>query len=187
MTDGNDARASFSNYGACVDIFAPGVSVDVANYVVATPFITANGTSYSAPYVAGVAASLYATYPNDTPDQIHYAIRDGGTAGVISNPGSSSPNLLLYSQLPAPVYVSIMGPTYAGPFSACTWNAEPRAGRGPFQYQWSGLLTGSGGGISGSISESGGLLVQVSDALGGFATATIGVSFDPDYAGFTCQ
>jgi aqualysin 1 len=186
-TDFNDARASFSNYGSCVDVFAPGVSVDAANYLVVPPYITTSGTSFSAPYVAGVAAALYGTYPNDTPDQIPYAIRDGGTSGVISNPGANSPNLLLFSQLPAPVQVSIQGPSYAGPFSECSWNAEVRAGRGPFQFQWSGLLTGSGSGISGLISSSGGLQVQVSDALSGSATTTIGVTFDPEYSGFTCQ
>lgn len=106
---------------------------------------------------------------------------------MVTNQGGGSPNLLLYSQLPAAVRVSILGPSYAGPFSDCTWTTDVNAGRGPFQYRWSGLLSGYDQSISGRISQSGGLLVEVWDALGGYATATTTVTFDPEYGGFTCQ
>lgn len=189
-TDETDTRALFtdpnfpgSNYGSCIDIFAPGKNLNVA--YATGGYGLANGTSLSAPMVAGAAALLYQQYPTDSPDQIHYAIIHG--ASPVVQVQGSGPNLLLYSLLPAPVQVSITGPTYAGPFSDCSWNATATAGRGPFTYTWSGLLAGSGAGISGRISQSGGLMVEVWDALGGYSTATHGVEFDPNYGGFTCQ
>lgn len=189
-TDQSDTRALFpdpnqpgSNYGSCIDIFAPGKDLNVA--LATGGYGLASGTSLSAPMVAGAAALLYQQYPADSPDQIHYAIVHG--ASPVVQVQESGPNLLLYSQLPAPVQVSITGQTYAGPFSECSWNASQTAGRGPFTYQWSGPLTGSGAGISGRISQSGGLLVEVWDALGGYSSATHGVEFDPEYGGFICQ
>jgi subtilisin family serine protease len=184
-TDNTDTRASFSDWGHCVDIFAPGVFVDVANYT--GGYTQMSGTSFSAPYVAGAAALLRQKYPQDSPDDIQHAIVDGGSASVVHDQGADSPNVLVYSQLPGPVYTSIIGPTYAGPFSSCSWTADVHAGRGPYTYQWSGLLSGNESGISGRISETGGFLLQVWDALGGYATATNIVEFDPNYAGFDCQ
>jgi len=134
---------------------------------------------------AGVAALLLQQYPSDSPNQVHNAIIDGASP-VVQNPGNGS-NLLRYSTLPAPVRVSILGSTYAGPFSDCIWTSLVRAGRGPFQYQWSGLMSGTGSSISGRISQSGGFQLQVWDAVGGYATTSNAVTFDPNYGGFTCQ
>ena len=99
-TGSNDARASFSNYGTCVDIFAPGVGILSAWYTSNTATNTISGTSMATPHVAGVAA-LYLQDNAATPLQVRDTIVNSATAGVVTNPGSGSPNRLLYSLLTA--------------------------------------------------------------------------------------
>lgn len=184
-TTPTDARWGDSNYGACVDLFAPGNLVNTFHHTGAQ--ITVSGTSVAAPMVGGVAAILLEQYPNDTPDQIHYAIRDGATAGVITNAGTNSPNLLLFSTLPVPVYVSISGPAQVGPFMTCSWTADARGGRGPFQYSWYGVLSGTSNPVSGSVSSPGWLSVDVTDALGGHAGNSRWVDVDWSNYGVFCS
>ena len=176
-TDPTDTRPAFSNYGACVDVFAPGTSINGAAYT--GGYALWSGTSFAAPIVAGIGALLLQRYPGDTPDQIHYAIRDGATAGVVRNLGPSSPNLLAYSTLPVPVYVSITGPAQVGPFMNCTWTADVRGGRRPFQYRWYGLLYGFSNLMTGRVMAPGWLNLEVRDALAGVAAASRYVTIDP--------
>jgi len=169
-TDPDDKRRSTSNYGTCVDIFAPGTNIDGAITTSLTGgYGTFDGTSVAAPIVSGVAALLLEKYPADTPDQIYAAIVDGGTSGVVTNAGSGSPNLFIYSNLPAPVMVTIIGPGTVGPFMHCQWSALVKAGRGPFTYSWSGVKSGSSSTINGPISTTGWLNIEVWDAISGYA------------------
>lgn len=188
-TDQNDARGIWgseaSNYGACVDLFAPGTSLNVALHT--GGYGTASGTSVASPVVAGVAAILLEQYPNDSPDQIHYAIRDGATSGVVSNPGPSSPNLLVYSTLPVPVYTNIIGPSLVGPFMNGTWIADPRGGRGPFQYTWFGVLAGTSNNVSGQVPHPGWLNLEVRGALGGYAATSKYIDVDPSNQSIWCS
>ena len=92
-TDRADARATFSNAGTCVDLFAPGVAVRS----VADPARTTSGTSLSAAYVAGAAARLLQLKPDFTPDQIASAIAEQATPDVVTDPGDGTPNRLLYT------------------------------------------------------------------------------------------
>ncbi len=184
-TNSADQRAGVSNYGACVDIFAPGEGIRAANFT--GGFVTVSGTSFAAPFVAGVAALLYEKFPQDTPDQIHYAIRDGGTDNVVGNPGPGSPNLFLYSFLPVPVSVTISGPSFVGPFMTCTWLAVPRGGRAPFSYHWFGPLNGYGISIGGSMSVPAWLNLEVSDALGGYAATSKWIDVDPSNQQIWCS
>jgi subtilisin family serine protease len=98
-TTSTDARASYSNYGTCLDLFAPGSSITSAWYTSNTATNTISGTSMASPHVAGVAA-LYLEGHDGTAKQVRDAIVAAATAGVVGNAGRGSPNLLLYSLVP---------------------------------------------------------------------------------------
>ena len=98
-TTSTDARASYSNYGTCLDLFAPGSSITSAWYTSNTATNTISGTSMATPHVTGVAA-LYLEGHSGTPQQVRDAIVAAATSGVVSNPGRGSPKLLLYSLVP---------------------------------------------------------------------------------------
>lgn len=94
-TESNDSRASWSNWGSCVDIFAPGGGILSAAFSSTTGYTTMSGTSMAAPHVAGVAALILSTYPSYTPSQVRASMVAGGTANVVTNAGTGSPNVLL--------------------------------------------------------------------------------------------
>ncbi|HEX2419105.1 MAG TPA: S8 family serine peptidase, partial [Micromonosporaceae bacterium] len=96
-TDVNDHRASFSDYGTCLDLFAPGVNITTIDYTGGTRIFT--GTTMSVSHVAGVVALYLQTYPAATPQQVHDAINRDATSGVVVNPGPGSPNRLVHSLL----------------------------------------------------------------------------------------
>ena len=98
-TTSADARSSFSNYGSCVDVFAPGSSITSAWYTSTTASNTISGTSMASPHVAGVAALGLEIAPNSSVAQISNWITSTATPGVISDAGAGSPNLLVYSRL----------------------------------------------------------------------------------------
>ena len=98
-TTSSDARSSFSNYGSCLDVFAPGSSITSAWYTSNTATNTISGTSMATPHVAGVAALYLQGNPGASPSTVANAITGTATTGVVSNAGSGSPNRLLYSPL----------------------------------------------------------------------------------------
>jgi subtilisin family serine protease len=118
-TTTSDSRSSFSNYGTCLDIFAPGSSITSAWYTSTTATNTISGTSMATPHVAGVAALAAQEHPTWTPQQVRDAIVNSATNGVIPNAGSGSPNKLLYSLLgsappPPPPPPTGCGTSYTG-------------------------------------------------------------------------
>ncbi|GAA3114999.1 subtilisin family serine protease [Kribbella aluminosa] len=95
-TDDQDQRAVFSNFGKCVDLFAPGV--DITSVGITGPDATAkmSGTSMATPHVAGGIALYLADHPDATPAEVAKALVANSTADKVGGPGTGSPNKLLY-------------------------------------------------------------------------------------------
>jgi subtilisin family serine protease len=113
-SDAGDYRASFSNYGTCLDVFAPGVRVLSAAHGGDTGTTTMSGTSMAAPHAAGAAALYLHTNPTATPAQVHDAMTGSATTAMILNPGTGSPNRLLYATAttaPAPTACTVTNGT----------------------------------------------------------------------------
>ncbi len=96
-TTSTDARSSFSNYGSCLDLFAPGSSITSAWYTSTSATNTISGTSMATPHVAGVAALYLQGSPGASPSTVAAAIVGGSTSGKVTGAGSGSPNRLLHS------------------------------------------------------------------------------------------
>jgi hypothetical protein len=93
----SDVRASFSNYGTCIDLFAPGVDILSASNGSPTATRVMSGTSASTPFVTGAAALCLEKYPDAAPGAVAETLRAQATADVLGALGSGSPNRLLYA------------------------------------------------------------------------------------------
>ncbi|MEQ8766610.1 MAG: S8 family serine peptidase [Planctomycetota bacterium] len=97
-TTSSDTRSSFSNWGSCVDLFAPGSSILSTWYTSDTATTTISGTSMASPHVCGIAALIRESDPGASSAAVTNTLLANATAGVVSNV-SGSPNLLAYSRL----------------------------------------------------------------------------------------
>ena len=95
-SDASDSRASWSNYGSCVHMFAPGVSVGSADYYSDVALASWNGTSVAAPMVSGAVALYLQGHPTASPASVRSAILGNTTGSVLRNT-SGSANRLLYT------------------------------------------------------------------------------------------
>ncbi|WP_309648476.1 S8 family peptidase [Nocardioides sp.] len=95
-TTSTDARSSFSNYGSCVDIFAPGSSITSAWIGSTTATNTISGTSMASPHVAGAAALILQASPSASPATVASTLIANSTTGVVTG-ANGSPNRLLFT------------------------------------------------------------------------------------------
>ena len=96
-TTSSDARSSFSNFGTCVDLFAPGSSITSSWSTSDSATNTISGTSMATPHVAGAAALILQGTPSAQPPAVNAAIINSATLNKVTNPGTGSPNRLLYT------------------------------------------------------------------------------------------
>ncbi|MBM7773911.1 subtilisin family serine protease [Actinokineospora baliensis] len=178
--DKNDAKPTFSNFGPCTDLFAPGVGIlsawkdnDNATY-------TASGTSMAAPHTAGVAAIWLGARPSDTPAQVHAGVVAAATPDKVTNPGTGSPNRLLHSA-PTPQPLALPSPGNQTGAVSRPASVALRATGGTTPYTWaaSGLPAGialdvSTATLAGTPTAEGATAVTatVTDAVGATAATT---------------
>ncbi|HEU4348401.1 MAG TPA: S8 family peptidase [Actinoplanes sp.] len=95
-TTSTDARATYSNYGPCLDLFAPGSSITSAWHTGTAATNTISGTSLASPHVAGAAALVLSANPLLSPAEVRDSLVSSATPGVVTKPGTGSPNRLLF-------------------------------------------------------------------------------------------
>lgn len=122
-TDNTDTRSTFSNWGSCIDMFAPGSEIlaGVHHSSIAADFMW--GTSMAAPHVAGIAAGFRQRYPDQTATSITNLVQGAGTPGVVKDP-KSSPNIMARAIFGAPdAPTSVMANSTAPDRATITWQA----------------------------------------------------------------
>jgi subtilisin family serine protease len=93
-----DARSSFSNYGRCLHIFAPGRDITSAWIGSNTASAINSGTSMACPHVAGQAACILSSEDNISPQRVKDVLQQTSQPDLIANAGLDSPNFLLYNE-----------------------------------------------------------------------------------------
>lgn len=182
-TDINDGFASFSNFGSCVKINAPGVNITSDWLGSTTATNTISGTSMATPHVAGAAALYLSTNTTATPAQVRSALTGNATPNVLSSVPSGTPNLLLYTAWigagtppPPPVANFIFTCTALScNFDASSSTAQPSA---TYSWNWGdGTAVGSGKTTAHAYAVSGtyNVTLTVTDA-GGTSTITQAVT-----------
>ena len=121
-TTSSDARASYSNYGSCLDIFAPGNSSTTSAWHTSTTATNSiSGTSMASPHVAGAAALVLQGNPSASPATVVNALTSNATAGKVASAGTGSPNLLLFMGFTGGVQPP---PTNVAPIAAFTYSCS---------------------------------------------------------------
>jgi subtilisin family serine protease len=114
-----DTKSSFSNFGRCTDIFAPGTNVQAAWHTSDQATNTISGTSMASPHVAGVAALLVSDSASLSVQQVKDLLTSLSTKDAINNPGGGSPNALVYNGGDGPSTPSPPTPPPTPPPTVC--------------------------------------------------------------------
>ncbi|MFI9812145.1 S8 family peptidase [Saccharothrix variisporea] len=148
-----DARASFSNYGTCTDIFAPGQNITSTWNTSDSATNTISGTSMASPHVAGAAALYLSSNPTATPSAVQTALVNAATSGKITNPGTGSANKLLYVGGTTPSGPSVNNPgNQTGTVgTAVNLTVTATGGTPPYTFSFTGLPPGLTGGSNGTV------------------------------------
>jgi subtilisin family serine protease len=96
-SDKTNSRASYSNYGTCVDVYGPGSSITSAWIGSPSATNTISGTSMASPHVAGVAAKILSANPDFSPTDVNKKIVDDAQVGQMTNNPAGTPNLMIYA------------------------------------------------------------------------------------------
>jgi subtilisin family serine protease len=120
-SDSTDTQPSFSNFGPCVDLYAPGVRIKSAFIGSDTASRYGTGTSMASPHAAGAAALYLETHPAATPAEVGQALVAAATAGLITKLGAGSPNLLLFTGDPSTAQPSGGTSGGGGKSGPCKW------------------------------------------------------------------
>ncbi len=180
-SNSSDARNSTSNYGSCLDLFAPGTSIVSASYSSNTGSATMTGTSMASPHVAGAAALFLGANPNATPAQVRDSLVSNGTTGKITSAGSGSPNVLLYVGSTSSNDPAVTNPGNRSSVVGQSVDLQLQGSGGTTPYTWSasglpaGLSIGaSTGRITGSATTAGtsNVTVTLKDAANKTASTT---------------
>jgi subtilisin family serine protease len=127
ITSSFDTQASYSDYGPCVDLYAPGSAIRSTFNASDTASAVYSGTSMASPHVAGVAALYLSANPSATPAQVASAIVAGATPNVISGVTSGTVNLLLNSNIVGSAPAPAPAPAPVPPPPADTTTPPPPA------------------------------------------------------------
>jgi subtilisin family serine protease len=147
-----DTQTSWSNYGSCVDLYAPGNSVRTSSMTTDTSVTSVSGTSISSPLVAGAAALYLESHPAAAPSEVVSVITASATVGRVQLLGTGSPNRLLYTLeflagSPPPAVDTAAGPSLGsgtGSGTTTTADAPPSAAVTANCTKGSCTLDGSG-------------------------------------------
>jgi subtilisin family serine protease len=166
-TTSGDVRASYSNYGSCVDIFAPGSSITSAWNTSSSATNTISGTSMASPHVTGVAALVSQANPTASPSAVAAFVVTNASANKLTSTGTGSPNLLLFSLAggstaePAAIPVAIGALSGTSSRNGRNWRAKATA----TVYNTSSSAVVANATVSGSFTE-GGSASCVTDTTG---------------------
>jgi subtilisin family serine protease len=188
-----DEKPSWSNFGSCLDLFAPGVSITSLSNGSPTATATMSGTSMASPHAAGVAALVLERAPSLLPADVAATVLAAATPGVVTSAGTGSPNLLLRATTAAapPVEPVTSGPTNTAPTAAAVTSCSGATCRldasgstdaeGPIaSYRWtfSDGPTASGALVSRTFTSPGTYTgtVTVTDSAGATSSAATSTS-----------
>jgi len=186
--DNTDTRAVYSNFGPCVDIFAPGTGITSSWIDADTATNVISGTSMASPHVAGAAALIVAANPGITPANVAATMMANATPGAVVNPGTGSPNRLLFvPSANTPVPLSITTTSLPAATANTGYSAAIAVIGGTAPYDWNivagsfpvGISMGAATGVLGGVATTAGtstFTVVVTDAGGATASATLSIT-----------